>query len=105
MLGNSAERCSKGVSFYRLSQNFMDKGCTTSVYVQLWLLFILLLCIANINCIFWHNWPSSSVQVGFRRQLLMWALLSSRGHMVAEWLRHYATNHKVAGSIPDEVNF
>jgi hypothetical protein len=21
------------------------------------------------------------------------------------WLRHYATNRKVAGSIPDEVNF
>jgi hypothetical protein len=21
------------------------------------------------------------------------------------WLRHYATNQKVAGSIPDEVNF
>jgi hypothetical protein len=25
--------------------------------------------------------------------------------MVAQWLRHYATNRKVAGSIPDEVNF
>jgi hypothetical protein len=24
---------------------------------------------------------------------------------VTEWLRHYATNRKVAGSIPDEVNF
>jgi hypothetical protein len=23
---------------------------------------------------------------------------------VAWWLRHYATNRKVAGSIPDEVN-
>jgi hypothetical protein len=27
------------------------------------------------------------------------------GHAVAQWLRHYATNRKVAGSIPDEVNF
>jgi hypothetical protein len=27
------------------------------------------------------------------------------GHAVAWWLRHYATNRKVAGSIPDEVNF
>jgi hypothetical protein len=26
------------------------------------------------------------------------------GHAVAYWLRHYATNQKVAGSIPDEVN-
>jgi hypothetical protein len=24
---------------------------------------------------------------------------------VAYWLRHYSTNRKVAGSIPDEVNF
>jgi hypothetical protein len=27
------------------------------------------------------------------------------GHAVAYWLRHYATNWKVAGSIPDEVHF
>jgi hypothetical protein len=27
------------------------------------------------------------------------------GHTVAQWLRHYATNRKVAGSIPDEVGF
>jgi hypothetical protein len=27
------------------------------------------------------------------------------GHAVAQWLRHYATNQKVAGSITDEVNF
>jgi hypothetical protein len=27
------------------------------------------------------------------------------GHAVVQWLRHYATNRKVAGSIPDEVNF
>jgi hypothetical protein len=27
------------------------------------------------------------------------------GHAVAYWLRHYTTNRKVAGSIPDEVNF
>jgi hypothetical protein len=25
------------------------------------------------------------------------------GHAVSYWLRHYATNRKVAGSIPDEV--
>jgi hypothetical protein len=27
------------------------------------------------------------------------------GHAVVQWLRRYATNQKVAGSIPDEVNF
>jgi hypothetical protein len=27
------------------------------------------------------------------------------GQAVALWLRHYATNRKVAGSIPDEVIF
>jgi hypothetical protein len=27
------------------------------------------------------------------------------GHAVAQWLRHYATNRKVTGLIPDEVNF
>jgi hypothetical protein len=26
-------------------------------------------------------------------------------HAVPEWLRHYATIRKVAGSIPDELNF
>jgi hypothetical protein len=30
--------------------------------------------------------------------------LITRAH-VAWWLRHYATNRKVAGSIPDEVIF
>jgi hypothetical protein len=28
-----------------------------------------------------------------------------REHAVAQWLRHYAINRKVAGSIPDEVIF
>jgi hypothetical protein len=27
------------------------------------------------------------------------------GYAVAKWLRHYVTNRKVAGSIPDEENF
>jgi hypothetical protein len=27
----------------------------------------------------------------------------SRGHMLAQWLRHCATNCKIAGSIPDGV--
>jgi hypothetical protein len=27
------------------------------------------------------------------------------GAPAAQWLRHYATNRKVAGSIPDEVGF
>jgi hypothetical protein len=27
----------------------------------------------------------------------------TRGHAVAQWLRHCATNRKVAGSIPDGV--
>jgi hypothetical protein len=26
------------------------------------------------------------------------------GHAVAQWLRHYVTNRKVADSGPDEVN-
>jgi hypothetical protein len=32
-------------------------------------------------------------------------MLRRMGHAVAQWLRHYATNRKVAGSIPYEVNF
>jgi hypothetical protein len=28
-----------------------------------------------------------------------------QGHAVAEWLRRYATNRKVAGSRPDEAKF
>jgi hypothetical protein len=28
-----------------------------------------------------------------------------RGHAVAKWLGYYATNRKIAGSRPDEVNF
>jgi hypothetical protein len=28
-----------------------------------------------------------------------------RGHAVGYWLRHYTTNRKVAGWIPDEVIF
>jgi hypothetical protein len=27
------------------------------------------------------------------------------GHAVAQWLRHYDTKRKVAGSIPDKANF
>jgi hypothetical protein len=27
------------------------------------------------------------------------------GHAVAQWLRHYGTNRKIAGSRPDEVDF
>jgi hypothetical protein len=27
-----------------------------------------------------------------------------KGHAVAQWLRRYVTNRKVAGSRPDEVN-
>jgi hypothetical protein len=27
------------------------------------------------------------------------------GHFVAQWLRHCATNRKVSGSRPDEVNY
>jgi hypothetical protein len=30
---------------------------------------------------------------------------SIRGHAVAQWLRHYATSRKVAGSRPDERIF
>jgi hypothetical protein len=34
----------------------------------------------------------------------LWSF-SFRGYAVAQWLRHYATNWKVQGSILDEVNF
>ena len=30
-------------------------------------------------------------------------LVTLEGHVVAWWLRHYATNQQVAGSIPDSV--
>jgi hypothetical protein len=30
-------------------------------------------------------------------------IVATWGHAVAQWLRHYATNRKVAGSIPDGV--
>jgi hypothetical protein len=30
--------------------------------------------------------------------------MSVMGHAIAYWLRHYATNRKVAGLRPDEVN-
>jgi hypothetical protein len=32
------------------------------------------------------------------------ALSTKWGHAVTQWLRHYATSRKVAGSRPDEVN-
>jgi hypothetical protein len=35
--------------------------------------------------------------------LLLREQLNYLGHAVAQWLRHYATNRKVAGSIPDGV--
>ena len=34
---------------------------------------------------------------------IMLVLLQDWGHAVAQWLRHCATNRKVAGSIPDGV--
>jgi hypothetical protein len=33
----------------------------------------------------------------------MYSVLGTWGHAVAQWLRHCATNRKVAGSIPDSV--
>jgi hypothetical protein len=32
-------------------------------------------------------------------------IITMEGHAVAWWLRHCATNQKVTGLIPDEVNF
>jgi hypothetical protein len=32
-------------------------------------------------------------------------VLTQTGHAAAQWLRHYGTNRKVAGSIPDFVIF
>jgi hypothetical protein len=37
------------------------------------------------------------------KNMLLRLILKLRS--VTQWLRHYATNRKVAGSIPDEVNF
>jgi hypothetical protein len=37
--------------------------------------------------------------------VLLILLLTFTSCTVAYWLRHYATNRKVAGSRPDEVNF
>jgi hypothetical protein len=37
--------------------------------------------------------------------LMNMVTVKSWGHAVAYWLRHYATNRKVASSIPDEVIF
>jgi hypothetical protein len=37
--------------------------------------------------------------------LTLFGNLGGGGHVVAWWLRHYATNRKVAGLIPNEVNF
>jgi hypothetical protein len=34
---------------------------------------------------------------------IMYCYLNYWGHAVAQWLRHYAVNHKIAGSIPDGV--
>jgi hypothetical protein len=33
----------------------------------------------------------------------MYEYVQKRGRAVAQWLRHYATNRQVAGSIPDDV--
>jgi hypothetical protein len=41
----------------------------------------------------------------FEERLLSNNNIIIREHAVVQWLRHYATNRKVAGSIPDEVNF
>jgi hypothetical protein len=38
-------------------------------------------------------------------KLLLKGKICAWGNAVACWLRHYATKRKVAGSIPDEVNF
>jgi hypothetical protein len=39
------------------------------------------------------------------RRLMHLAIAKLWGNAVAEWLRHYATSGKVAGSRPDVVNF
>jgi hypothetical protein len=49
------------------------------------------------------------IQKTFREMLaqvlISVATLYVMGHAVAQWLRRYATNRKVTGSIPNEVNF
>jgi hypothetical protein len=47
-------------------------------------------CVGRGVCTKWHPVQTSSY-------------LKIRGHAVAQWLRHSATNRKVAGSIPDGV--
>jgi hypothetical protein len=61
---------------------------------------------------FWHSIPLSDIScVG--NKWIKWNIFRShwkgtiawQKQAVAEWLKHYAANLKVAGSIPDEVNF
>jgi hypothetical protein len=46
---------------------------------------------------------SNSLWSVFYRILLRFLFVVPSGHAVAQWLRHCATNQKVAGSIPDGV--
>jgi hypothetical protein len=45
--------------------------------------------------------------VGERKKVLELQsfFLIDGGHVVAQWLRHYATGQKVAGSRPDEMYY
>jgi hypothetical protein len=58
------------------------------------------------NCIFLSYFTTLSVNQAVQPRMVAWLniLYFPRGHAVA-CLRHYATSRKVAGSIPDEVNW
>jgi hypothetical protein len=56
------------------------------------------------SCVFgFHSTDDASGRHVFR--FIYSSLIFYKGHAVAWWLRYYATNRKVAGSRPDEVNF
>jgi hypothetical protein len=63
------------------------------------LLFILLLSLCFLT-----GCSEYTLRVGFGSYVWL-AYTKLTGHAVAWWIRHCATNRKIADSIPDEVNF
>jgi hypothetical protein len=49
----------------------------------------------------WEQEPQPALTDVFTSNIIIWYIMM-RG-AVAQWLRHYATNRQVAGSIPDGV--
>jgi hypothetical protein len=61
------------------------------------------------NRLYGNPWASCHVTMQLRRRrvsswtIIFAAVFSHPGHVVAQWLRHYATSRKVADSRPDKV--